>query len=75
MITRLRHQMQRLAAVDSGQADAIAFGRLFIANPELVARVRRGAALNAPDRATFYGGDAHVAIPTIPCWHRNPRRQ
>jgi N-ethylmaleimide reductase len=46
-------------AVESGQADAIAFGRLFIANPDLVARVRRGAALNTPDRATFYGGGAH----------------
>ena len=45
--------------VESGQADAIAFGRLFIANPDLVARVRRGAPLNAPDRATFYGGGAH----------------
>jgi N-ethylmaleimide reductase len=46
-------------AVESGQADSIAFGRLFIANPDLVVRVRRGEALNAPDRATFYGGDAH----------------
>ena len=46
-------------AVEGGQADAIAFGRLFIANPDLVARVQLGAALNAPDRATFYGGGAH----------------
>jgi N-ethylmaleimide reductase len=45
-------------AVENEQADAIAFGRLYIANPDLVARVRRGAALNAPDRATFYGGAA-----------------
>lgn len=44
-------------AVQSGQADAIAFGRLFIANPDLVERVRAGAALNPYDRATFYGGD------------------
>jgi N-ethylmaleimide reductase len=43
-------------AVASEQADAIAFGRLFIANPDLVARVRLGASLNTPDRATFYGG-------------------
>jgi N-ethylmaleimide reductase len=43
-------------AVASGQADAIAFGRLFIANPDLVDRVRTGAALSAWDRSTFYGG-------------------
>lgn len=47
------------AAIEQGQADAIAFGRLFIANPDLVARIERGAALNAPDRSTFYGGGAH----------------
>jgi N-ethylmaleimide reductase len=43
-------------AVDSGRADAVAFGRLFIANPDLVERVRQGAPLNTPDRSTFYGG-------------------
>jgi N-ethylmaleimide reductase len=46
-------------AVEGGQVDAVAFGRLFIANPDLVARVRLGAELNLPDRATFYGGGAH----------------
>lgn len=40
----------------SGQADAIAFGRLFIANPDLVERIAGGLPLNAYDRATFYGG-------------------
>jgi len=45
-------------AIDNGRANAIAFGRLFIANPDLVARVREGAPLNRPDRSTFYGGDA-----------------
>jgi N-ethylmaleimide reductase len=45
-------------AVENGRADAITFGRLFIANPDLVARVRQGAALNAPDRSAFYGGAA-----------------
>ena len=45
-------------AVEKGRADAITFGRLFIANPDLVARVRQGAPLNAPDRSTFYGGAA-----------------
>src|SRR3984957_10714955 len=42
--------------LDNGQADAIAFGRLFLANPDLVARVQQGVSLNSPDRSTFYGG-------------------
>ncbi|WP_119964091.1 alkene reductase [Simplicispira lacusdiani] len=46
------------AAVASGAADIVSFGRAFLANPDLVARLRRGAPLNAPDRATFYGGGA-----------------
>jgi N-ethylmaleimide reductase len=45
------------AAVAEGRADLVAFGRPFIANPDLVRRLREGAALNVPDRATFYGGD------------------
>jgi N-ethylmaleimide reductase len=39
-------------------ADLVAFGRPFIANPDLVERLRAGAPLNTPDKATFYGGDA-----------------
>jgi 2,4-dienoyl-CoA reductase-like NADH-dependent reductase (Old Yellow Enzyme family) len=42
------------AAITRGDADAVAFGKAFIANPDLVERLRRGAALNAPDAATFY---------------------
>ncbi|WP_207477081.1 alkene reductase [Arenibaculum pallidiluteum] len=49
-------------AVAEGRADAIAFGRLFIANPDLPERIRRGAALNRYDRSTFYGGDARGYI-------------
>lgn len=45
-------------AVTRGAADAVAFGRAFIANPDLPDRIRRGAGLNPHDRATFYGGDA-----------------
>jgi N-ethylmaleimide reductase len=48
-----------IAAVESGLADAVAFGRMFIANPDLPERIRTGAALNAFDRSTSYGGDAH----------------
>ena len=44
--------------VKTGVADAVAFGQLFIANPDLPARLRSGAPLNAPDPATFYGGGA-----------------
>ena len=43
--------------ITSGLADAVAFGRPFIANPDLVARFASSAELNKPDRATFYGGD------------------
>lgn len=40
------------------EADLIAFGKLFISNPDLVERLKSGAPLNAPDKATFYGGGA-----------------
>jgi N-ethylmaleimide reductase len=43
-------------AIEQGHADAIAFGRLFIANPDLPHRLRIGAPLAPYDRATFYGG-------------------
>jgi N-ethylmaleimide reductase len=48
-------------------ADLIAFGRLFIANPDLVERLRRGAPLNALDQATLYGGGAegYIDYPTL----------
>jgi len=39
-------------------ADLIAFGKPFIANPDLVERLKKGAPLNTPDKATFYGGGA-----------------
>lgn len=39
-------------------ADLVAFGRTYIANPDLVARLRQGGPFNEPDRATFYGGGA-----------------
>jgi N-ethylmaleimide reductase len=42
------------ATLQAGGADLIAFGRPFIANPDLVARMQAGAANAAPDMATFY---------------------
>ena len=44
-------------AIESGHADAISFGRPFIANPDLVHRLKIGAKLNEADHDTFYGGD------------------
>jgi N-ethylmaleimide reductase len=54
--------------VGAGHADAVAFGRLFIANPDLPERFRRGAPLNRYDRSTFYGGDArgYTDYPSLP---------
>lgn len=43
-------------AIESGYADAITFGRPFIANPDLPERLQKGAKLNSPDQSTFYGG-------------------
>ena len=42
------------ARLDEGVVDGIAFGRPFLANPDLVERIRVGAPLNSPDPATFY---------------------
>lgn len=49
-------------AVSSGRADAVVFGRQFIANPDLPRRLRENAPLNTPDQETFYGGDARGYI-------------
>jgi N-ethylmaleimide reductase len=45
-------------ALQQGDADLVAFGRLFIANPDLPERFARDAELNEPDPETFYGGGA-----------------
>lgn len=46
-------------ALAAGTADLVAFGRAFIANPDLPKRLELGAPLNTPDRSTFYGGAEH----------------
>ncbi|CVI63046.1 MULTISPECIES: alkene reductase [Agrobacterium] len=50
-----------------GEADLFAFGRMFIANPDLVERLETGAALNAVDFTTLYGGGAkgYTDYPTL----------
>ncbi len=45
------------ASLARGDVDLVSFGRLFLANPDLPERFARNAPLNAPDIATFYGGD------------------
>jgi N-ethylmaleimide reductase len=45
------------AAISAGHADAIAFGRIFISNPDLPRRLQRGFPLTPYNRATFYGGE------------------
>ena len=44
------------AAINAGTVDAVAFGKQFIANPDLPERFRLDAPLNPPDPASFYGG-------------------
>jgi N-ethylmaleimide reductase len=44
------------AILNSGEADLVCFGTLFLANPDLPQRFEKNAPLNAPDPSTFYGG-------------------
>lgn len=48
------YRMSAESALEAGAAELIAFGRPYIANPDLVERLRSGSQLNAPDSATFY---------------------
>ena len=54
-------------AVESGLADAAALATLWLANPDLDARVKAGGPFNTPDPATFYGGDhtGYTDYPTL----------
>ena len=56
-----------LNAVASGAADLVAFGKAFIAKPDLDRRLREDAPLNSPDTTTFYGGGAagYTDFPTL----------
>lgn len=46
-----------LALIEDGTADLISYGGLFLANPDLPARLAAGGPFNTPDRATSFGGD------------------
>ena len=54
-------------ALQGGRADLIAMGRAFLANPDLVARMRSHAALNEPDPGTFYtpGPQGYTDYPSV----------
>jgi N-ethylmaleimide reductase len=54
-------------AITDGKLDAVAFGTSFLANPDLPARIKAGAALNAPDASTFYtpGAKGYTDYPTL----------
>ena len=56
------------ALLQAGEADAVAFGKPFIANPDLVRRFATGAPLNPPDPQTFYGQGpvGYLDYPTLP---------
>ncbi|MBI4785124.1 MAG: alkene reductase [Oscillatoriophycideae cyanobacterium NC_groundwater_1537_Pr4_S-0.65um_50_18] len=55
------------AVIAAGKADLVAYGRLYISNPDLVERFAANAALNPYDRSTFYGGDerGYIDYPTL----------
>ncbi|UUZ71161.1 alkene reductase [Polaromonas sp. P1(28)-8] len=59
---------QRRSRAGGGKADAMVFGSAFLANPDLPERFRQGAALNAPDRSTFFApptAKGYIDYPTL----------
>ena len=63
MVNNGYNREMAVEAVSSGHADLISFGRLFLANPDLVERLSKNLSLNAlMDQKTFYGGGAHGYI-------------
>jgi N-ethylmaleimide reductase len=58
MVNNGYDRVMAIDAVASGRADLVAFGRPFIANPDLVDRLRHGWPLARPNPATLYGGGA-----------------
>jgi len=60
-------RQKMIEAIGSGHADMVAFGHLYISNPDLVERLRLDAAITQPDAATFYMGGAlgYTDYPTL----------
>jgi len=72
IIANRGYDLQRATEIIAeGSADLVAFGVLFLANPDLPERFRRGAPLNTPDRATFYGG-GEAGYTSYPFCDQNP---
>jgi N-ethylmaleimide reductase len=68
MIVAGGYTLERANAVlQAGLADLVAFGQLFLANPDLVDRFKSSGPLNKPDPSTFYGGGAegYIDYPTL----------
>ncbi|MEU5051044.1 alkene reductase [Streptomyces sp. NPDC021096] len=57
-----------LGLIADGTADMVSFGALFLANPDLPARLATDGPFNSPDPATFYGGDerGYTDYPALP---------
>jgi N-ethylmaleimide reductase len=67
-MTNAGYDLERAnAALAAGEADMVAFGVLYLANPDLPERMAENAPLNSPDADTFYGGDAvgYTDYPTM----------
>src|SRR5271165_3839820 len=61
-------------AVADRSVDAVAYGRLFLANPDLPARLSRHGPLNVPDTKSFYGGDERGYV-DYPEWAKSGRSE
>ncbi|MFJ7178075.1 alkene reductase [Streptomyces massasporeus] len=59
---------EALKLIADGRADMVAYGALFLANPDLPARLAAGGPFNTPDSSTFYGGDhrGYTDYPALP---------
>ncbi|MGW5424268.1 alkene reductase [Streptomyces sp. NPDC003943] len=59
--------LDALKLIEDGAADMLAYGALFLANPDLPTRLAAGGPFNAPDTSTFYGGDhrGYTDYPTL----------
>ena len=68
MVNRRGRPREQIAVdIDHGHANLASVGMFALANPDLVTRLKTGAALNPPDFATFYGGAArgYTDYPTL----------